>query len=216
MPSFLILLVDDNPRNLQILGNILEGEYETAVAFNGREALAFVRKKRPDLILMDVLMPEMNGFEVCETLQKDPMLKDAPVIFITAKTDTESVVKGFEIGGVDYITKPFNASELLARVKSQLTIKSAKDIQNNLILEKERLISRLQKALDEIKTLRGLVPICSFCKKIRNDRDFWEVIDAYIERHTEAKFSHGCCPDCVAKYYPKKKKNRKKDLSPRK
>lgn len=120
-----ILLVDDNPKNLQILGEILsEINCSFGVATNGKRAIDSARAALPDLILMDILMPEMDGFEATAKLKDDPLTKDIPIIFLTAKTDTDDIVKGFDIGGVDYVTKPFNAPELLARVKTQLKISS--------------------------------------------------------------------------------------------
>ncbi len=202
MEQLLVLLVDDNVKNLQLLGSLLNEHYKTAVALNGFEALTFVRNKRPDLILLDIMMPEMDGFEVCEELNKDPELKKIPVLFLTAKADAETVVKGFKIGAKDYITKPFNHDELLARVKTHLDLKMAYDIQNRLISEKEQLIAELQKALKEIKTLKGLIPICMFCKKIRNDEQYWERLEEYFHKRTDARFSHGICPDCAKKHYP--------------
>ncbi len=198
----LILLVDDNVRNLQLLGSLLNESYKTAVALDGVDALSFVRKRRPDLILLDIMMPKMNGFQVCEILKAEKETKEIPIIFLTGKTDTESVVKGFEIGANDYIHKPFNQKELLARVKTHMSLQEAHNIQKRLISEKEKLISELQEALKEIKTLRGFLPICSFCKKIRNDDQYWEEIDVYIHKHAEVSFSHGICPDCVVKHYP--------------
>jgi len=202
MKQSLVLLVDDNVKNIQLMGSLLNEYYRTAVALNGAEVLAFVRKKHPDLVLLDIMMPEMDGFKVCEELKKDPELKKIPVIFITAKADTDNVVKGFKLGANDYITKPFNHDELLARVKTHLDLKIAYDIQNRLLSEKEQLIIDLQKALKEIKTLEGFIPICSFCKKIRNDEQYWEGLEEYFDKRTDAKFSHGICPDCAKKHYP--------------
>ena len=209
----LILLVDDNVRNLQLLGSLLNEHYKTAVAFDGDEALAFVRKKQPDLILLDIMMPKMDGFKVCEVLKADEEMKETPIIFLTGKTDSESVVKGLEIGANDYILKPFNQKELLARVKTHLSLQQARDIQKQLISEKNKLIAKLQKALKEVKTLRGLIPICSFCKKIRNDDQSWEQIEIYIQKHSEAMFSHGVCLDCAKKHYPEFSKNIEKELN---
>ena len=124
--SCLILLVDDNPKNLQVLGNLLE-EYRTAVATGGREALKFVRKIQPDLVLLDVMMPDMDGFEVCEALQASAETRPIPVIFLTAKTEAEDVVKGFRLGAVDYIAKPFRKEELLARVRTHLKLKKTEN-----------------------------------------------------------------------------------------
>jgi len=202
MKQSLVLLVDDNVKNIQLMGSLLNEYYRTAVALNGAEALAFIHKKRPDLILLDIMMPELDGFRVCEELKKDPELKKIPVIFLTAKADAETVVKGFKIGANDYITKPFNHDELLARVKTHLDLKIAYDIQNRLLSEKEQLIVELQKAMKEIKTLEGFIPICSFCKKIRNDEQYWERLEEYFDKRTDARFSHGICPDCAKKHYP--------------
>ena len=124
-----VLIVDDTRENLQVLGNILrEQKYKIALANNGKEALEIVKKKLPDLILLDIMMPEIDGFEVCRRLKSDNDTKEVPVIFLTAKTETEDIVKGFQIGGVDYITKPFNHEELLIRVKTHIDLKKSKDV----------------------------------------------------------------------------------------
>lgn len=118
-----ILIVDDVPRNLQVLGTILNPEgYLVTPANSGKQALKIIDKRHPDLILLDIMMPEMDGYEVCETLKHSPATKDIPIIFLTAKTEPQDIVKGFEIGGSDYITKPFNPTELLARVSTHLEI----------------------------------------------------------------------------------------------
>lgn len=141
-PRPLILLVDDTPRNLQVLGNILKKQaYHLAVATNGFEALERIKEVRPDLILLDIMMPDLSGFEVCEVLKKDETTRDIPVIFLTAKTETEDIVHGFELGAVDYITKPFNGVELLARVKTHLTLKETRDALANALASKDRFFS---------------------------------------------------------------------------
>src|SRR6056297_2004313 len=119
-----ILLVDDSINNLQLLGNLLKNEdYQIALAKNGKEALNIVNEVVPELILLDIMMPEMDGYTVCRELKKNPYTKDIPIIFLTAKTTKEDIVKGFNTGGVDYITKPFNREELLARIKTHLELK---------------------------------------------------------------------------------------------
>lgn len=174
MDKPLILIVDDNPQNLQFLGKLLtENGYGLCIAQSGQEALEFVKNKMPDLILLDVMMPEVDGYEVCRRLKNQQRLKHIPVIFLTAKAETEDIVKGFAVGGVDYVTKPFNSVELLARVKTHV----------------------------EIKTLRGFLPICSKCKKIRDDEGLWKQLERYLESHTETLFSHGLCPDCAEEMY---------------
>ena len=124
-----VLIVDDIPENLQLLGTILdEQDIEFSYATNGKEALEAVSFNKPDLILLDVNMPGMTGFEVCEILKKDPDKKDIPVIFLTAKTEPDDIITGLTIGGIDYITKPFNAKELITRVKSHLELSISKQI----------------------------------------------------------------------------------------
>lgn len=118
-----ILIVDDAPANIQILSSILKGEgYQISVATNGRQALEALTRVRPDLILLDVVMPELDGFETCRQLKASEPWRQIPVIFLTAKAETGDIVKGFELGAVDYVAKPFNAHELLARVNTHLTI----------------------------------------------------------------------------------------------
>lgn len=123
-----VLVVDDVLRNLQVIGNTLEDEgYEISVAQSGPEALEMIKLDKPDLILLDVMMPDMNGFEVCETLKADDETKNIPVIFLTAKTETEDIIKGFKLGGVDYISKPFKKEELLVRIQTHLDLKFARE-----------------------------------------------------------------------------------------
>jgi len=118
-----ILIVDDTPDNLSVLSGLLKDLYKTKIAINGQKALKIVfSDKPPDLILLDIMMPEMDGYEVCRKIKKNQKTKDIPVIFITAKTEPQDIVKGFEVGSIDYITKPFNAHELFARVSTHLKL----------------------------------------------------------------------------------------------
>lgn len=123
-----ILIVDDVSKNIQILGNILSQEqFQIAYAQDGQQALDICKVQDFDLILLDIMMPKMDGYEVCEKLKKNPATSEIPIIFLTARADMDSIIKGFELGGQDYITKPFNASELLARVNNHLTIKRQRE-----------------------------------------------------------------------------------------
>jgi DNA-binding response OmpR family regulator len=121
-----ILIVDDVPKNLQVLVNMLrEKDYKISVAADGRKALDMVTGFTPDLILLDIMMPQMDGFQVCEKLKASDKTKDIPIIFLTARAETGDIVRGFELGAVDYITKPFNKAELLARVNTHLALRNA-------------------------------------------------------------------------------------------
>jgi diguanylate cyclase (GGDEF)-like protein len=131
-----ILIVDDNNVNLKILSNILENEgYQVAAATSGKEALEYVELDKPDLILLDVMMPGMDGYEVCSILKNNPDTTGIPVIFNTAKTDSGDLIKGFEAGGVDYISKPFNTMELKMRVSTHMNLKKSIDKLNKYNLE---------------------------------------------------------------------------------
>ena len=152
----LILIVDDLPQNLQVLGSILrKAGYQLAVSTNGKQVMSMMDKISPDLILLDVMMPEMNGHEVCQWLKKNEKTNHIPVIFLTAKTETEDIVKGFELGAVDYITKPFNSTELLARVKTHIELKKNRDVILKLITELEQK----NKILEELAVTDGLTKI---------------------------------------------------------
>jgi class 3 adenylate cyclase len=130
-----ILIVDDTPANIQTLAAVLQQKgYAISVATNGKQALDVLGKVRPDLILLDVMMPEMDGFETCDRIKKSPEWRDIPIIFLTAKTETTDIVKGFELGAVDYVAKPFNSHELLARVNTHLMIDRLRRENESLLL----------------------------------------------------------------------------------
>ncbi len=190
-----ILIVDDTPANIQILDETLKDEYEIYFSLNGKDALQNAATVIPDLILLDIMMPEMDGYEVCRTLKKNSLLMDIPVIFITALDQADHETKGLELEAVDYITKPFNPAIVRLRVKNHLELKKHRDA---LALQN----AKLQEALSKIKTLSGLLPTCMHCKKIRDGKGYWNRIETYISDHSEAEFSHSICPECAKKLYP--------------
>ncbi len=198
-----ILVVDDTPANLRLLAGILTGAgYIVRPARNGRMALASAQTDPPDLILLDVMMPDMNGYQVCQQLKTDECTRDIPVIFVSAMSEVLDKVTAFSVGGVDYITKPFQQKEVLSRVMTHLTIR---DLQKKLQEQNEQLKkknSELQEALVKVKLLSGLLPICANCKKIRDDEGYWKDVTVYVQDHSEAEFSHGICPQCAKKLYP--------------
>jgi putative two-component system response regulator len=136
--NYQILIVDDVSENIQVAMNILkERSYEFSFAMNGNDALELMRNNTYDLVLLDVMMPDKNGYEVCQIMKKDDRLKDIPVIFLTARVDVESISQAFKVGGVDFISKPFHAEELLARVSTHLELHAAKlklQQQNRILL----------------------------------------------------------------------------------
>jgi CheY-like chemotaxis protein len=177
-----ILAVDDMPVNLRLFVSILEPQgYAALTAQNAEEAFDVLENEKPELILLDVMMPDMDGFAAARKIKQSPNLKNIPIIFLTARSDKKDILKGFEVGGVDYVTKPFNPPELLARIRTHIELKRARE---------------------EIRTLHGLLPICVRCKKIRDDKGYWQKIETYISERSEAEFTHGMCPACIRKLYP--------------
>lgn len=140
--AYSILIIDDNPMNLLLTSKILEGfNYQVRTALSGSEGLAAMQDEQPSLILLDISMPEMDGFEVCGEIKKNNQWKDIPVIFLTANTLTEDLVKGFEKGGVDYITKPFKSEELKVRVKTHLELQDSKNEIIRMNTQRDKLYS---------------------------------------------------------------------------
>ncbi len=189
-----ILIIDDHPTTRKLLQSILQ-EYSLLLANNGEEALAIL-KNTPgvDLILLDIIMPGMNGYEVCQQIKGNPTTKDIPVIFLTVMGEEQDEKLGFLAGVADYIIKPVSRVRLQARIANHLKIKRQQELLNH---KKEEL----QKALDELKKLSGILPICSFCKQIRDSHGDWQKLEFYIHQHSDAKFSHSVCPDCMKKHY---------------
>ncbi len=205
-----ILVVDDNHENLRLLTHLLtDYGYNIRPVTNGKLALSAARAIVPDLILLDINMPEMDGYEVCNQLKSYEVTQYVPVIFLSALNETINKVKAFGMGGVDYITKPFQIDEVLARIKTHLTIRHLQEklIQSNTELkqkiDKEIQLKRdLEAALEEVKIISGLLPICSYCKKIRDDEGYWHQIETYISKHSDTVFSHGICKTCYNKHHP--------------
>ncbi|MBX3054947.1 MAG: response regulator [Anaerolineae bacterium] len=198
-----ILVVDDVRENLRLLVRMLvERGYKVRPVSNGRMAIIAAQIAPPDVILLDILMPELDGYQVCQQLKADETTRHIPVIFISALHEQMDIVRAFAVGGVDYITKPFQTEETLARVHTHLTIgKLQKELaQKNQELQAQN--KELQQALHNIKTLSGLLPICANCKKIRDDDGYWHTVEAYIRDHSDAILSHGICPDCMTELYP--------------
>ncbi|AFA48536.1 response regulator [Acetobacterium woodii] len=159
-----ILIVDDTEINVDILVEALGDDYELAVAMDGESALEIIEMELPDLILLDIMMPGMSGYEVCEVLKKNPVTANIPIIFLTAMTDIVSKTKGFEAGAVDYITKPFEIMEVKARVQTHLFIKIAKNqlaLQNELL--EQRVLERTkQLCLTQEITIEALASLAEY------------------------------------------------------
>ncbi len=172
-----ILIVDDVSINIQVIANILKKDgYQMSYAQSGKAALVKSNFQDFDLILLDVMMPEMNGFEVCIQLKQELKTKDIPVIFLTAKSDTESIVRGFEAGGADYVTKPFNGVELLARVKTRLDLKRSQEALKSAYQKLKATNEKLLKSQEKLEmvartdTLTKLSNRFDIIEKMENEK----------------------------------------------
>jgi CheY-like chemotaxis protein len=192
-----ILVVDDEPDIRLITVRVLgSAGYSVEEAETGKECIDMARKKAPDLVLLDVMLPDMDGYEVCRRIKADEALKGTYVLMFSGrKIDSDDQSEGLEIGADGYVTRPISNRELLARVQAMVRIIRAER-------ERDRLIVELQEAMASIKTLKGLLPICASCKKIRNDKGYWQQVEGYLSEHADIQFSHGICPECMEKLYP--------------
>jgi len=182
-----ILVVDDSTMYASFLCNILESDYHCEMALDGITGIKKACEHPPDLILLDIVMPEMDGYKVCKILKKNLSTGDIPIIFMTSMDAPEDEAKGLELGAVDYITKPYRMPIVRARIENHL--------------KTQRLLVELRSALHEVETLKGLLPICSHCKKIRDEDGSWHELEEYISRTSELTFSHGICPQCRKELY---------------
>lgn len=205
-----ILIVDDSPDQHLLLRSLLaKAGYTDVLAADSAQA-AFTQlnltgsepPRHIDLILMDLLMPDLDGVSACRQVKQADHLRDIPIIMVTANNDLGNLKEAFAAGAMDYINKPVKSVELLARVSSALALKQEMDCRKEREQELRRSNDELQRALKEVKVLRGLIPICASCKKIRNDGGFWQQLEEYLSDHSEAEFSHGLCQPCIKKLYP--------------
>jgi phosphoserine phosphatase RsbU/P len=189
-----VLVADDDPVSLRVLQRALENwGHDVLVARNGTEAWqALTRPEAPHLAILDWMMPGMDGPTICRRAREVPSTSPPYFILLTARNDYADIVVGLEAGANDYVTKPFHHAELRARVRVGIRVL---ELQRKLV---DR-VRDLEGALKQVKQLRGLLPICMYCKKIRNDGDYWQQVENYISDHTEAEFSHGICPECYEK-----------------
>jgi PleD family two-component response regulator len=191
-PRETVLLVDDSRTVLEELAGALEGRCDVLASLDGNEGLRLAQELRPDLVLLDLVMGPPDGYEVCAALRGDERTKDIPVIFVTALDAPLDEARGLEAGAADYLAKPIRPEVVRARVASHLARRRAER-------ERERLITELRAALEHVRTLEGLLPICAWCKKIRDDKGYWTGVEKYLVQRTSAQFTHGICPDCAAR-----------------
>ena len=190
-----ILIAEDDLTSRRILEAILaKWNYEVIATSDGLEAWqALQTENAPPIAIIDWMMPGMDGVDFCRKIRQTQTLTPTYIILLTSKAQQEDVVAGLEAGANDYIRKPFEREELRARIQ----------VGERVVELQAALADRvkmLEEAIVKIKTLQGLLPICSYCKKIRNDQDYWQQIETYVAEHTQAEFTHGICPDCLEKH----------------
>ena len=191
-----ILIIDDSKDILLATSRLLRNAgYQVSEAEDGRSGLAALAEQRPDLVLLDVQLPDISGYEICRRIKADSTTKSSYVLMLSNQMNSsDHQAQGLEIGADGYVSRPIANRELLARVQAMARIIRAEQ-------ERDRLIDELQRALAMIKTLRGMLPICAACKKIRNDSGYWEEVELYVKKHSDAEFTHGICPDCEQRLY---------------
>ncbi|PCI28157.1 MAG: two-component system response regulator [SAR324 cluster bacterium] len=196
-----ILIVDDTPANLDILVSALGDKYQIIAATDGMAAIELAEEVIPDLILLDIMMPEMDGFEVCGHLKKNPLTSEIPIIFLTALDQLENKTKAFEIGAVDYITKPFQIAEVKARVKTQITLRLAQQaLKNQNILLEEKVQERTKDLLESQRDLELTQKITINCmanlaeskdpetgEHIKRTRNYIKALALYLKDHPKYK-----------------------------
>lgn len=191
MNEMKILIAEDDAVSRRLLEATLEKfGHEVVVAEDGAEAWAVLQSANaPRLAILDWMMPEIDGVEICRRLRQVPDTTPPYLILLTAKSSKEDVVTGLDAGANDYLTKPFDRAELRARVQVGAQVLGLQ----KALAERVR---ELEEALSQVKQLQGLLSICSYCKKIRDEQNFWQRVDSYLAEHSELLFSHGICPDC--------------------
>ena len=192
-----ILIAEDDRTSHRVLRTVLErAGHSVLSAWNGMEAWELLQAPdHPRMAVVDWMMPELDGVQLAGRVRESPALRSLYVLLLTARSSRQEILAGLQSGADDYITKPFDREELLARVRIGQRVVA---LQESL----EQRIGELEAALAQVRTLQGLIPMCAACKKVRNDQGYWQQVEDYLIENTEAAFSHALCPDCLAIQYP--------------
>jgi sigma-B regulation protein RsbU (phosphoserine phosphatase) len=193
-----ILIAEDDVTSRTVLAAVLKkGGHEVVETVDGAAAWdALQQPDAPQLVILDWTMPELDGPEVVRRVRALKTDRPPHIIMLTARGEKADIIAGLDAGASDYLAKPFDSGELRSRI----------EVGRRMVEMQDALASRaeaLRQALDQIKTLSGIVPICANCKKIRDDQGYWSQVEVYVRDHTGATFSHGICPECREKLYPR-------------
>jgi FixJ family two-component response regulator len=215
--SIRVLVVDDAREDREacrrFLGKCMVYDYVLEEAESINDGLKKFRQRPPDCVLLDYRLPDGDGFDFMEKIAGGSGEVPLPVVMMTGAGSEEIAVRAMKQGAMDYLVKGRVQDEAFCRavqaaMEKGFLIRTIRRQQQ----EKDQLIRQLQEALDQVKTLKGIVPICSCCKKIRDDKGYWQQVETYIQKHSDAEFSHGVCPDCLRQYYPQHADKILKDL----
>lgn len=188
-----VVIADDDRMARLILQRTLERwKYDVSAAADGEEAWALIERLHPPLVILDWMMPVLDGAALCRRIRASAAHAGTFVMLLTARDTMSDLVSGFEAGADDYLVKPFQPEELQARIAVAERILS---LQTSLAAR----VTELEAALAHVRQLHGMLPICSYCKRIRTDENSWDQMEKYISEHSEAEFSHGICPTCYEK-----------------
>jgi len=187
-----ILIAEDDPVSRRLLQKSLEQwGYETVLCVDGRSAWEMLQQPdAPTIAVLDWMMPGMDGPEICRGIRESGQARQPYLILLTGRTRMQDVVSGLKAGADDYLTKPVDRDELEARLGVATRIVQ---LQQRLALR----VSELEQALSRVRQLQGLLPICAYCKRIRDDQNYWNQVETYIAEHLDIRFSHGICPSCL-------------------
>ncbi len=192
----LLIAEDDNALRLFLEKKLTSWGYDVISVDDGKKALQYINNKQyPDIAILDWMMPETDGIEVCSKIRQQSIKPYIYIILLTARDSKSDISQGFEEGADDYMIKPFDVGELHYRIKvGERIIRLERQLESK--------ISELKDALSQVKQLKRFLPICSHCKKIRNDDGYWQAVEGYIHEHTSTVFSHSICPECANDHYP--------------
>ena len=192
-----VLIAEDDRASRRLLeATLTRWGYEVLSTADGTEAWQVLQQDdRPPVVVLDLEMPGLDGIEVCRRVRESSDSQLPYIIFLSSWEGKNDITEGLRAGADDYVTKPFDSDELRARIQVGARVVKLQEALANRVRE-------LEEAMSRIKQLHGLLPICASCKKIRDDKGYWNQIELYIRDHSEAEFSHGICPGCVKELYP--------------
>jgi phosphoserine phosphatase RsbU/P len=199
-----ILIAEDDPVSRCILEvTLAKWGFDVISTSDGHQALEVIERQEPAIAILDWMMPRLDGVEVCRRVRATQPATPTYLILLTAKSEKDDIVEGLDAGADDYVTKPFNRVELKARIKVGVRVT---ELQRSLA---DRIV-QLEAAIARVKQLHGLLPICSYCKMVRDEQDYWQQVDSYISKHADVEFSHSICPPCYDRVIRPQLKSSKK------